>query len=183
MENNDINKLADKWLNQFSTIVDETVLKLNKPRFKCLQHFPGNITFKIGDIYSTDSWGTLMNEGLLNSQGISIKFSFDPLLFPMIFKRLEWWEDRSIEEMPKYLRYNTLHSGSRFHQFHNDIIKPFKYHENSVSIEKEQWFESWIAVYISEENWTGINGSISSLHINHFIPATEEEYFKYNQSV
>lgn len=181
MENNDINKLTDKWHNQFSTIVDDTVLKLNKPRYKCLQHFPGNISFKIGEIYSTNSWGNLINDGVLKSQGTTIKFSFNPILFPMIFKKLEWWEDRLIEEMPKYLRYNTLHSGSRHHQFHNTVIKPFKYHENSVSIVEEQWFENWIAVYISEENWTGVNGSTSSLHINHFIPATEEEFSRCNQ--
>lgn len=172
---------AKLWANQTDKKIDKTT-RLFKQRFKCLQNFPGNQTFKIGEIYSGNTWDLFTNEGTSTS-GHAIKFSFNPELFPMIFKKLEWWEERTEDELPEFLRYNTRHSISRLHNLDGKVIKPFKYLENKVNVEREQWFQKWFQVYISEEDFTGSSGSTQSLSISHFLPATEVEFINQNNKV
>lgn len=66
--------------------------QLMKPRYKVIALWPDCDT-SIGDIYIHKD-GIQSEENFCND--------FDP--YPHLFKRLEWWEERDIRDMPEYLR-------------------------------------------------------------------------------
>lgn len=140
---------------------NEYVANLFIPRYLMLSDFPGNVSFKVGNIYQEhEIMGYLINEGT-NGWNELLSFKFNPDEYPANFKKLEWWEYRKIEEMPIYLRYNGLFFLNR----RGKVIKPYK-----ISL------SSYMQVYLTEDSWTGIKGSTSSLHIKFFNPASQEEF-------
>lgn len=64
-----------------------TAEELMSPRFKVITDYPGNDYSKIGDIFEPDS--DFQEEYILR--------------FPHLFQKLNWWEHRKVEDMPKKL--------------------------------------------------------------------------------
>lgn len=144
---------------------NEFVVNLLIPRYQLLCNFPGNLSFKVGEVYTEDeTLGYLVNEGI-NGWDESYNFRFSPDEFPNVFKKLEWWECRTEEEMPTYLRYNGTFFTNPNRR--GKVIKPYKY-----------ILSSYMQVYLTEEDYSGIKGSTSSLTISVFNPASEEEFGK-----
>lgn len=71
-----------------------TVEDLMKPRYKVIKDWPGMEFFRIGEIIITKS-------ELIYCDGQGKKYSD----YPHLFKKLEWWEERSKNELPEYLRF------------------------------------------------------------------------------
>lgn len=97
-----------KWWNDvvcgLEEYDDDTKLieALLVPRYRVLADYP-NSNYKVGD--------TIYDNGkteALNQNGTAVFFTNKWLeLFPSIFKKLEWWQDRKMEELPKYIKHPT----------------------------------------------------------------------------
>lgn len=74
------------------------VKDLLKRRFKIIADYPSNV-HKIGSIISNEEVGFIDK----------IKF-YECEKHPHLFKELEWYEERKVEDMPKYLK-QTLDDG------------------------------------------------------------------------
>lgn len=68
-----------------------TIDHLLTPRFEVIADYPGS-TWKLGSIINSDF--AYLNH---NDKGC-------PAQFPHLFKPLNWWEKRTEEEMPRYLK-------------------------------------------------------------------------------
>lgn len=71
-----------------------TAKELLKPRFEVIGIYP-NSPFEIGDILTFD--------GVIYGCNEPQKFERYPQDYPNLFKKLNWWEHRKIEDMPKKL--------------------------------------------------------------------------------
>jgi len=79
--------------------IDKTEVDLLAPRYKVIADWPGR-EFPIGLIisnYVDDIWGDGKNYEFRESELWFKKY-------PHLFKRLEWWEDIKVEDMPKYMK-------------------------------------------------------------------------------
>lgn len=75
------------------------------PRYKVIAYYP-NSKFPIGTILTLDKYssGKWWHE-YTDDEPIHLEDGDNR--FPAIFKPLEWWERRSIEDLPEYLMRNT----------------------------------------------------------------------------
>jgi hypothetical protein len=71
-------------------------MKLTRPRFEIIANYPNNSFGEVGTILDRD-WGKYPN-GEENPPQWKISN------FPHLFRKLNWWEKRTNEEMPKYLK-------------------------------------------------------------------------------
>ena len=71
-----------------------TAKELLKPRFKIIADYPGNDFGKIGTILNRD-WTKFLNDD--ETQSPIWKISD----YPHLFRKLNWWEERDVPEMPK----------------------------------------------------------------------------------
>jgi len=109
--------------------------ELLKPRFKVIDDYPLS-WFDVGEIVENDF------------------DSFDLKDFPNIFQKMEWWEERNLEDLPKYLKDDFY------------IIKVEKYYEKFGKLKFD---------YFEYEGQTLYNDRVDNL----FSPSTEEEYLEY----
>jgi hypothetical protein len=113
--------------------------ELLQPRFKVIANFPDS-TRNIGDIIYVDNkkekyWSDNYEKWLSS--------------FPHLFKKLEWYEDRKIEDLPEYLKDK------------NEIYKVYKY-DLSYSMFSVKVYEK--------------SGYILTLFLYNVSPSTKEEY-------
>lgn len=73
------------------------------PRYKLLADYPLNI-IEIGAVFD-------------RCTEFQCVF-FDK--YPHLFRKLEWWEERKIEDMPAYLKFKSDYNG-------NDVVYPVKW--------------------------------------------------------
>lgn len=89
---------------------------LMKPRWKVIADYPGNQRY-VGEII--DGLPNPLDEQELERQ---------MALYPHLFKKLEWWEERKPEELPQYFRNsNGVHRAEKplwMYAQHNIWIKP-----------------------------------------------------------
>ncbi len=67
--------------------------ELMKPRFKVISDYP-KTPFEIGEILQYN-----------NNEVGAIQYRND---YPAIFQPLQWWEERTVEEMPEYVLYQCV---------------------------------------------------------------------------
>ncbi|MEQ8548720.1 MAG: hypothetical protein RIC03_12460 [Cyclobacteriaceae bacterium] len=79
--------------------------ELLKPRFEIIADFPNNHFGKIGTILDRD-WAEYPNDD--ETQEAIWRISY----FPHLFRQLNWWENRSIEDMPKRVISKALKNDS-----------------------------------------------------------------------
>jgi hypothetical protein len=68
------------------------------PRYKVIADFPGN-SWNKGDILLP-----LADRSSHELFGNKVDAVFNPGAYPAIFKRLEWWEERTPADMPVYVK-------------------------------------------------------------------------------
>lgn len=139
-----------------------TIEELLKDRYKVIAPYP-NSPYKVGDpvvfsnvgnsFHITTTWVRLDGDFVESENWDSIQKLQE---FPNIFKKLEWWEDRAIEDMPEYVKCIKTPDQKIMP---GDILKPV---------------------------WNGIGGKTGGhyifLYTNCFIPSTEAEYTNYINS-
>ena len=98
----------------------EKVEQLMRPRYKVIADYPGN-NMAVGKIL-TFEWHA-------ENQRIELCFYYDK--YPHLFRKLEWWEQRTPEEMPEYVKEadGTVHrittwAWSDFYKVFYDLGKP-----------------------------------------------------------
>jgi hypothetical protein len=69
-----------------------TAKELMKTRFEVIADYPSS-PFKVGDIITYD--------GIVYGMGEPQKFTRDPEKYPHLFRKMNWWEKRTSEQMPK----------------------------------------------------------------------------------
>lgn len=78
------------------------VEKLLMPRYKVIADYPESI-FKIGEILICIVDGEEGNQYTFgNSQYYE---NLSPEIYTCVFKKLDWWEEREISEMPEYVKW------------------------------------------------------------------------------
>lgn len=120
--------------------------ELLTPRFKVIANYP-NSPFKIGDILiqKINKPNTFLVEGRTYNDRY-------PDNYPAIFREMNWWEERDINDMPEYVK------------------KAYK--DTFYKIEK--WHSHNTMCRIVDKPYSG--------YVQSFIPATEEEYNAQNKS-
>jgi len=89
--------LYDVFINQ--NIFKMTAEELLKPRFEVIAEYP-NTPFSIGDVITFD--------GIVYGCNQPQKFERHPQDYPHLFRKLNWWEHRKIEDMPKKLHCRAI---------------------------------------------------------------------------
>ena len=119
--------------------MEREIIELMKPRFLVIADYP-NSEYTVGEIVTPDSDLWIHSNMKLCYPSVE--------KFPQIFRKLEWWEERKVEEMPMYVR-----------------IPP-----NGNVIKCTAW-------YLNNMNWYGeVDGKRQRIFLDYFEPATEEEY-------
>lgn len=86
-----------------------TVEDLLKPRYLVIADYPSNID-KVGTVYEIDL-----------SDGHGVDFEMTCKKYPHLFRKLEWWEERAIEDMPEYVKQRSDGKVCRITNWHNKI--------------------------------------------------------------
>lgn len=143
------------------TTVPNMQNELLKPRYKVIADYPvyigGMYKHKIGDIimfddnYSVFLWKESGSDGTMCSEEHFQKY-------PAIFRELEWWEEREIEEMPKYVLFTK--------STNKEVWKVVRWEETKV----------FGSVFWTEEDGHKSRNITSECAV---LPATEEEYLNY----
>ena len=84
-----------------------SVEDLMQPRYKVIKMWPdmGPGGYFEGQIITLSGSSNRQYYAVINGNDVYDAF-FDT--FPHLFKKLEWWEERKAEEMPKYVRFGDL---------------------------------------------------------------------------
>lgn len=123
------------------------------PRFKVIADYPQS-PFTIGDIIKHNA--VLDDFIYYDEEGI---VRITPKYYPAIFKKLEWWEDRSFEELPEYVK---------------NADGVYKTYFSIPSKNGSLW--EWQVVHPTKE----YGAEIMYIVDNKMEPSTEEEYEKTN---
>lgn len=83
-----------------------TIEELKKRRFKLLLDYPHNNHFNIGDIL-TESDRILDKNAVGKFINKTTGFAWirNPEKYPKVLMELKWWEERKMEDLPKYFRF------------------------------------------------------------------------------
>lgn len=124
-----------------------TVEELMKPRYRVINIWPCmSKNIKVGDVLTFDNSLDCFWCG--NTAYPQIKLNE----YPHLFEELEWWEERKLEDMPKYLKF--IRSGLV------EKVKKYDMHNKGVIFKSNIMYQCYPG---------------------NFIPSTEEEYKKFNQ--
>ena len=126
----------------------DNIQELLKPRVKCIAADTSG-DFEVGEIFYAEQ------DGHFYMYGDNGTWILHPDKYPHLFRRLEWWEDRDVKDMPQYLKSNLDDKGwagnfvvEKVNEFHGD-------NNEYVAIDRDetlQYCTSW------------------------YLPATEAEY-------
>jgi hypothetical protein len=128
--------------------------ELMKPRFQVIADYPGSL-IKPGDLLVD---GMIDNKPVWQQMRNGIRLSnsvHGPEFYPHLFKLIEWWERRSPEEMPEYVKEGEI-------------------------VNKATWKTEYKGITMkldSGEQWRATNNTMCF-----FEPATLEEYTQYINS-
>lgn len=136
----------------------QKIEELLKPRYEVIAPYPAyrGHGIEVGDIL-TDPGD---NECVRNQKGQAVvAFHWD--MFPHLFKPLQWWEKRSVEEMPEYVKNEE-----------GEVFKIKEWDGTSVPY-----------VFVNPKIHSGYveSATYSPLYPPYF-PATESEYTAYINS-
>ena len=87
---------------------------LMAPRYKVIDDYPRS-NFSVGEIYQLEfKYGTWRHE-FYTHEGKDYESESFFTEYPHLFKKLEWWKERKVEEMPKYVKsiLNQVHKVER----------------------------------------------------------------------
>lgn len=118
----------------------------------CRQHNNMEDQPKIGEIFHVSDGGSISNDAMT---------IMSVYKYPHLFRILEWWEERTPEEMPEYVK--PLNPEEYHHQFGNVVLKVDK---------KTSGLHQFHATNLFQ---------LAAMHWSKWLPATEAEYLAHNQ--
>jgi len=131
--------------------------KLLIPRYKVIANY-FHSPYEIGDYLENVTDFRFVVTKHCNIQSLASTESLDKMTH--LFKKLEWWEERKIEEMPKYVKIMSY-------------IRPCTNNINNFELKTNQIFmpEKWGLHCFEIGNWV--------CSVSLVVPSTEEEYNNY----
>jgi hypothetical protein len=118
------------------------------PRFKVVANYPGNTSFRVGEIITVDN------------KAIEKEFA----VYPAIFRRLKWWEDRDQEDMPEYVKFTKMYAS-----FTKGEVFKWKTWDTSNDTDLIVQFVNWKKKGAQFDK-SAVPGG------DHVVPATKEEF-------
>lgn len=81
----------------------DNIQELLKPRYKVIADYPEieRHNIRIGDVITRSESAMYADKTQDGTPVVAI----DHEIFPAVFRRLEWWEERSPEDMPEYVKH------------------------------------------------------------------------------
>lgn len=144
-----------------ATITPEELLK---PRYKVIATWPGMHVepFRLGQVITLQPYEDEDYKGFIHIPIKHIPGSFMREGFfsgyPHLFKKLEWWEERPIDEMPEYVK---------------SIMQEYSYGVKvGTMVKVKEWVKICDAMYV-------IQSRNREYHASCFTPATAAEYEQY----
>lgn len=142
-------------LNDCLQIMEMTKQELMIQRWKCISNFPGN-TYYVGEVFTLPL--NCDKQQMVLSNGVDeIDIDIDPLDYPSIFERLEWWEEREEKDLPEYVRYKGCSFLRLGYPSVGEVIKVDNYQDDCLNSGD---MCDWITLYE---------------------PATQQEYLNQNE--
>jgi len=130
--------------------MNKAIDDLLRPRYKVIADYPDN-EFEVGEILPDD---VVSNE------------EDEILKYPHLFKKLEWWEERQISEMPEYVKLPAWHDENETEFLHVDG--------------KNSWHHFNEAGYFGIKHRSG-GGLYVGYERSKFLPATEADFINYQK--
>jgi len=142
-----------------------TTEELLKPRYKVIADYPKSL-YHVGDILNA-GW---RSEDLIYCDHDGPRWRD----YPHLFKKLEWWEDRKIEDMPEYLKQTGMVDGAD-----NPIPDWYLKVKKHFNAGNGEWRDDSINIFCIDkcDRTIGTNMSYSG-----FEPTTREEYEQHQLS-
>ena len=82
----------------------DNIQELLKPRYKVIADYPNN-KMPIDAILIPNRLDGTVNNDWVSPDPNDRKFIYaDVSKYPHLFRRLEWWEDRDVKDMPEYVK-------------------------------------------------------------------------------
>jgi hypothetical protein len=134
------------------------VEELLTPRFKVIAGYPDSKT-AVGEIFTLKfrpNNGNVYGIEILGTAGIWDQAYFER--YPHLFKKLEWWEERELEQMPLHVKDAFIPSASEYHKVYKVV---FDFETNTIILDHCRFT------------------LLPMLH--RVLPATEQEYIKNNR--
>jgi len=127
------------------------------PRYKLIADYPHSI-FTVGQILNLENKNGFWRYTWATNDGMDYEPESLFTEYPNIFKRLEWWEDRYLEDLPEYIIGRKR--------------------GNDVYLKVDKWFFDDVCGY-----WQTIKDNFT-FSCPYATPITEQEYITYinNQS-
>ena len=142
-----------------------TAEQLMKPRFKVIADYPSS-PHTVGDIYQQVTKYHTRHEYYEKIDGFNPHHVHLPEKHSAIFKPLQWWEERSLDDMPEYLSTGKGVVGEAFQVY--KIIEWENDNGNIIGwIDKQQRSVCSLGTFKPEYEYQ---------------PATKEEYEQLKQS-
>ena len=145
--------------------------ELLRPRYKVKIKAPG-CPFKPGDViekhkYASGNW-------------YIPNYMYDPEDYPEVFRKLEWHEDRAVEDMPQYVRVINDSCARDTGVF----CKVYKWHiyDDRIPIIRGQFgaeIEGYTPDYLLDAEFNFPGQVYGRLNATHLQPATLAEYEQY----
>jgi len=143
---------------------DKTEVDLLAPRYKVIADYP-NSPFAVGQVLNLKEVGGFWRYEWYNNAGMEYETESYFNEYSHLFKKLSWWEDRKVEDMPEYVTSN----GGTVNMQKGEVFKARNWDDFARDIITCQivGFSDFFAYKASE-----------------LLPATEQEYITYinNQS-
>ena len=130
--------------------------ELLMPRWKVIADFPGNVYFYVGEIFELPK-EYIKQMMVIGNDDEEVDFEVNPELYPAIFKKLDWWEEREFNELPKYVKNK------------DGVYETFF---RTPSKDGSLW--EWQVVHPTKE----YEAEVMYILDNQMLPSTEEEYKK-----
>ena len=130
---------------------------LLKPRYKVIAEYPDS-SYTVGHIIHEAD----------NLEGATF-FTKRVHKYPHIFQKLEWWQDRKIEDMPEYLIFPKT----------GEVYKPTRYF-----LDDGKFGKNVSCYYTGEKEKRGKwKGEETPFNLRVMLPATQTDYINYQNSL
>ena len=146
---------------------------LMKPRYKVIADYPKS-PFDVGMIL-TKSGGT--NNVFTCEQAIQKSLVWHPENYPVIFQELMWWEGRTIDEMPEYVKQSGMVDSAD-----NPVPDWYVKVKKHFNAGNGEWRDDSINIFCTEDHREGWSPAVRSMNYSGFEPATESEYNTFIES-
>ncbi len=146
--------------------------ELLRPRYKVIADYPHN-PWLVGEVLFVDDKGELVGETIGYVDYAYEIMENEVSNFPSCFRRIEWWEDRKVEDMPEYVSYVSLTQKEKLYPGFIGISDDGFY--KARVFEKITKWDKWAG------HWFDIGHQFNT-HMHLPLPATEQEYLDYQKT-